>query len=579
MPFVQRTVPSKRRGIVDAVAILTLSIWVALLYYPSLALGWTTFDDVIMLLQAEMFSPRDYFFTPDVYRLLSSANLTPWVTLSYDFDLALFGIAAEPFRIHQLLAIAILVAGSYLFIVRWCGPLVAWVSMLLFSVSAPVAAVATTLSMRHYSEGGIMAVLALHSYYVATHHRGWKHKALILLSAAAYAGAVTAKEVFVPLVVVLFVIDHGTWIGRLRRLWLHALVAVLYSLWRIAMLGGAVAGYALPGGGGIASSLDGAWFMLRSLPDAAFLSPLTGLVFISALIALLTFSILRRQIGPLFFATIFICVLAPVAPVGMVAAIMGLHNSLRYFLVAMWAACLGFAFAVDRIASPTWRAIWISIALVCALRSAAKVHIYNGALLRGLPQQIAACIDFALASDSTRALELRQVPMMTDGLAGAVQLNRTSVGQATADIVTGPLTLPTGFDRKLLYVQTGSPPWFVEGPSRKNELLENARKARAIPGIVPQLDWLRDSVAWSIPGTTTASTSVVVRSASGSFEIPEAGNTGSLETLRQKLWLYRVHAPADIIFAWTGPDGIVRYTSPLEVPSRYLAFWEVARGG
>src|SRR6185369_15458276 len=60
----------------------------------------------------------------------------------------------------------------------------------------------------------------------------------------AYALAASAKEIYVPLVVLLLVVPQGSWRTRLLLVVPFAAVALGYVFWRGWMLGGLLGGYA-----------------------------------------------------------------------------------------------------------------------------------------------------------------------------------------------------------------------------------------------------------------------------------------------------------------------------------------------
>ena len=130
------------------------------LYGQSLG-GWWTHDDPQILKQAHLFSPLEYFFIPEVWHTLSSSNLTPWVTLSFDFDLSLFGFNPQFFYGHQLLVIAGISWLIYLIARIAVAPLSALAGALLFLVGSPIAVATQQLMVRHYVEGLFFYLLSL----------------------------------------------------------------------------------------------------------------------------------------------------------------------------------------------------------------------------------------------------------------------------------------------------------------------------------------------------------------------------------------------------------------------------------
>ena len=76
------------------------------LYGGSLRLWWC-FDDPAILLHAWRYAPQEYFLVPKAWQALIPYSLQPWLSLSYDLDLSLFGFRPAGFYAHHLLALAL----------------------------------------------------------------------------------------------------------------------------------------------------------------------------------------------------------------------------------------------------------------------------------------------------------------------------------------------------------------------------------------------------------------------------------------------------------------------------------------
>ena len=68
---------------------------------------WLTPDVPLSLVQAVLYQPWEYFFQAEAYLLISTANLTPWLTASFDIDYRLFGFNVATFRSHQFLSLGV----------------------------------------------------------------------------------------------------------------------------------------------------------------------------------------------------------------------------------------------------------------------------------------------------------------------------------------------------------------------------------------------------------------------------------------------------------------------------------------
>ncbi len=173
--------------------------------------------------------------------------LTPLLGFSLGLDFSLFGPEPGAFYGHQLLSFSVLIVAGYAFLRAYLTPAGAGLALALFVVSTPAFAVARLLMNRHYLEGLTLALVGLLLYRRSVDGDRFP---LAILGAACYLLATTAKEVFVPLVVLLPFVASGD----LRRRWRHALPFVAatgsYGIWRLTMLGwsNSLSGYGALGG-------------------------------------------------------------------------------------------------------------------------------------------------------------------------------------------------------------------------------------------------------------------------------------------------------------------------------------------
>ncbi|MCA1732063.1 MAG: hypothetical protein LC732_00490 [Acidobacteria bacterium] len=233
--------------------------------------GWWTTDDPQVLLHAQRNSPIDILFDPAVWRVLSTSSFTPLVTLSFGFDLALFGLEPLFFYEHQILAIALVALLAFLLLERSCGKIVAILVAAAAAVSPAMALAANSLMVRHYLEGLAFALAALLVLRLAPAER--KSFGPDLAIAALYLFAMLAKEIYAPLPL-LFVaelrIRQVPWRSLIVRMIPTAVAAALYLVWRSAMLGS---------GGGYGTGIDlREILLLGPRIGAMVLAPATPLV-------------------------------------------------------------------------------------------------------------------------------------------------------------------------------------------------------------------------------------------------------------------------------------------------------------
>jgi hypothetical protein len=234
--------PRRRHIAADACAALLLAGLPWLLYSGALDLWWTE-DDFFQLQYALGHAPGEYAFDPDVWRRLPNRVLSPLLFVSYDLDLALFGLSTTAFYAHQLVSVGL--AGAVLFLVLRLWLPVAW-SFLggsLFLLGPPIASLPPLLMVRHYPEAVVLGLLAVGAFVLAIRRRGATAALLTLVSALLYLAASTAKEIALPLPALLAVLPAGGPRRRILLLTPHAAVASLYVVYRTWMLGTPFGGY------------------------------------------------------------------------------------------------------------------------------------------------------------------------------------------------------------------------------------------------------------------------------------------------------------------------------------------------
>ncbi|MFZ9583753.1 MAG: hypothetical protein ACO280_02230 [Pseudohongiellaceae bacterium] len=235
------------RGELGVAALLALAV---LLQFGHTLDAYWRGDDTAILAHALSETLPAIFFEPAAWQRLSTANLTPWLSLSFALDAALGGIETPwLFRLHQLGALAGLLTTLWLCWRRRCGDRLALLLTLLFAAGLPTAHLAAELMTRHYLEGLWLSLLAWLCYRRARERASlpW-----LLAAAAAYALACSAKEIYVPLLLWLTWVEAldlqqrgwQAWRPALQRLLPFLLVAAAYVLWRRAMLPSLAGGYA-----------------------------------------------------------------------------------------------------------------------------------------------------------------------------------------------------------------------------------------------------------------------------------------------------------------------------------------------
>jgi len=233
-----RKIPGTRRRYSDIGLFIIFGAIVGIRFHPVVNNFWL-YDDPYILRNAIEHRPWEYFFAPQVWREMSMRYLTPWVTLSFDLDFRLFGLQPKYFYVHQLVSLWLCAVVLYIVLRLWIKRGFAAVGSLMFLFSAPAAAAAEMLQIRHYVEGLIFCLLSVYFFVESIRKNSTPFS---VASALFYLLAMSAKELYVPLVAVLLFLPEGTWRKRIASIIPLAATVVLYFVWRRWMLGDFIAG-------------------------------------------------------------------------------------------------------------------------------------------------------------------------------------------------------------------------------------------------------------------------------------------------------------------------------------------------
>lgn len=306
-----------------------------LLFHDVLGAYWRA-DDPAILLHAVSSPGLSAFYDPLEWRKLSPSNLTPWLTLSFKLDHRLAGAVPGFFYAHQLVACAAVAVAAYA-LARTCSPpWIAFLGVVLFLSGASTASVVELLMTRHYLEGLLFALLALLAFLRALERQQWRWACA---GAVAYALAATAKEVYVPLVLVLLAVPQGRVKDRLRMAWPFLTVALLYVPWRGYMLGALIGGYATGPAGGAGSALVEVGRAALRLPALLLGPQWVGLGL--AWLVLLAVGVWRSRRFAVLAAVVALAVLVPLMPLVRSPGITGPD---RYLFLLWFALCMGITF-------------------------------------------------------------------------------------------------------------------------------------------------------------------------------------------------------------------------------------------
>lgn len=331
-----------RRALPDLALAALLGLAGALVYRRALGL-WLTYDDFFHLHYLYTTTPAEYLLDPEVWQRLPFKMITPLLFLSFDLDLALFGLDARAFLVHQLVSFGLCAAALYLVLRLWLPRGWSAFATLLFVLGPVTVEIAPLLMVRHYVETVLLCLIAAGLYVLAVRGRGM---GLAIASAVLYLLAMLAKEIAVPLVFLLPLIPEGAFRRRLVLAVPHAAAFVLYLAYRVHMLGTLAGGYGwlvdpsdLPRLALLLPAKVGAELLGR--PSAASWAMLL------ALLAGLGIVLLKGRAAALLVAAAVLLALLPVLPVST-------EMVPRYALPAWMVLVLAFPFAVRgvRLAGP-----------------------------------------------------------------------------------------------------------------------------------------------------------------------------------------------------------------------------------
>lgn len=312
------------------IAVLVLVVGAVFALYGDIPQLWWCCDDPAILLHAQKYTPLEYFTVPQAWRALVPFSLTPWLSLVYDLDIALFGYEPRGFFVHHLLTLAGCAWLLHRIAARWTGEIAALVAPAMFLVGTPVAQATQLLMVRHYLEGLLFFLLAI---WWAVRALDGGPRPLRWLATLAFAVSITAKEIFIPLGFIPFLLPLGSFRQRLAVAWPWLVVMALYVAWRGYMLGNFVGGYR-PAADIAGNLLADTVTAFAAVPAMLWSAPLVATAGLAALAAAAAW----RHGKPPGLLLLFWVVLLPTwlfAPLLPLVRLPGLAE--RYFIIP-WAA-------------------------------------------------------------------------------------------------------------------------------------------------------------------------------------------------------------------------------------------------
>ncbi|MEP7013137.1 MAG: hypothetical protein ABJC13_22690 [Acidobacteriota bacterium] len=347
---------SLRRAAPDLVSALVILALVPLLFGGVLHHGFIE-DDLPLVGYAKAHPPVDYFLRPEAIRQLPWRVLAPLQILSLDFDQHLFGLSPRGFYAHHLAALALAALAVFALLRIWLRPGGALFGALLFLLGPPVATVANELMDRHYLEGLVLAAAAAGVWVLGLRRDRW---ALAGAAAALFLAAAAAKEIYVPLPILLAALPEANLTTRLRHLAPLAAALAGYLLWRDRMLGGIAAAYGFGSLPGDLPSLAVRW--PGQVAEAASRAPWAAALIALAIAGAVYFAV--RSLRSAGFLAVTLAVLAlPLVPVS--KTIRPRYLLLPWLVVAIVLAFVASEFSA-RFGGRPARALALGVVLVLA---------------------------------------------------------------------------------------------------------------------------------------------------------------------------------------------------------------------
>lgn len=293
----------------EALCSVSIALLPGVAYHKILGLWWM-WDDPFQIGLCAAHGWRDLLMNRELWHNFPGHVFTPLLFWSLKLDLVLFGQSASAWYAHQLVAATVAFLCLYAAMRGWLDRLSSWSATAVIILSPAVAHTIPQLMSRHYFEGLIFAALSAVALR-RDHDRA---------SAILYAGAVLAKEIFVPLPVI-FTVLPGV---RVRRLLPHGVVAVIYSVIRIVVVGMAVGG-----GWRVPRSewpLQTAMVFARVIRTLVQDGKVVGAIYISVVLVCAAAAIYRFKSMRWAALAAGFCAIAPIVPVS-------LEMQARYVLI------------------------------------------------------------------------------------------------------------------------------------------------------------------------------------------------------------------------------------------------------
>jgi len=321
----------------DIVYITGLMLLIFGAYHNVLSASWR-YDDQFIIEKISHYPQFEYLFDKTAWQTIFVGMFTPLMLFSYHVDLIIFNFNPEFFYWHQLIAISLLSIAVYFLLNLWLNKHLSILAASLFVIGTPIAIMANQLMTRHYIEGALLFILSIILFVLAVQKQ---KKTLLVISAISFFLAISAKEIFVPGILLYFLIPIASLKQRLHYASYLLIPLGLYLLWRWHMLDILVGGYGnqFPEGNVVSLFLHYLWQDFYLLFKAE-----TASIVIILSTSILIYLYYQRQYAILLFTLIF-CALLPLFLIK--SAITAEHS--RLLLIVWLVFCLFVATILNQL--------------------------------------------------------------------------------------------------------------------------------------------------------------------------------------------------------------------------------------
>ncbi|HXA19845.1 MAG TPA: hypothetical protein VN380_22870 [Thermoanaerobaculia bacterium] len=221
--------PRRRPIAIEAASAAALVGFNVLLYRKIFTLWWT-YDDANIL--------RSIFEHPFIAPFVDShvwpqQLFTPLLIMAFDAQWKLFAFNATQWYAVQLAVACVTTILVYAAVRQFLDHWRSVAAAAIFAAGPPLCSVITQISTVHYYLAISFSALAVMAYVIALRRVSWLVTAL---SAVCYLLAMLAKEVSIPLPLLLIALPLRDLRTRLRFVVAHGVATVVYFVWRYAVI-------------------------------------------------------------------------------------------------------------------------------------------------------------------------------------------------------------------------------------------------------------------------------------------------------------------------------------------------------